>query len=68
MYKKYTMLTELVFHLLDFGVLEKDSINQIRSLLSMYCLLLGYSFELGLNSPALGTTGSVKTMNVTTVN
>ena len=31
----------------------------------MYCLLLGYSFELGLNSPALGTTGSVVTISVT---
>ena len=34
-------------------------VNQVRSLLSMRCMLLGYSFEPRTNSRALGTAGSV---------
>ena len=34
-------------------------VNQVRSLLSMRCILLGYSFEPRTNSRALGTAGSV---------
>ena len=34
--------------LVDFGVLMKDCMNQVRYLLSMGCTLLGYSFEPGL--------------------
>ena len=43
--------------LLDFGVL--GCVNQVRSLLSMRCRLLGNSFEPRPNSRALGTAGSV---------
>ena len=34
-------------------------VNQVRSLLSMRCMLLGYSFEPTTNSRALSTAGSV---------
>ena len=36
--------------------------NQVRSLLSMHCMLLGYNFEPGPNINALGTAGSVMNM------
>ena len=42
-------------HALDFGVHEKDCVNQVRSLLSMRCMLLGYSFEPRPDGRALGT-------------
>ena len=49
----------------DFGVLEKDSaLNQMRSLLSMRCMLLGYSFKPSANSRALGTAGSVMSLGL----
>ena len=41
------------FCLLDFGILEKDSMNRVRSLQSMRCMLLEYSFEFRLDSGAL---------------
>ena len=41
------------FCLLDFGILEKDSMNRVRSLLSMRCMLLEYSFEIKLDSGVL---------------
>ena len=49
-----------MLHLLDFVILEQDSccINWVRSMLSMCCLLLGYSLDLRLNSRALCTAGS----------
>ena len=40
---------------------ERPCVNRVRSLLSMRCLVLGYSFEPRPKSPALGTTGSVVT-------
>ena len=44
-----TPLAEPFFHLLDFGVHEKDICTiRVTSLLSMFCLFLGYSFEPGL--------------------
>ena len=48
--------------LLDFSVLLKDCLNQVRSLLSTRVVLLGYSFEPRPNSRALGTAGSVMTI------
>ena len=45
------------FCLLDFSALKKDSasIVRVRSLLSMRCVLLGYSFARRPNSCAFGT-------------
>ena len=40
---------------------ERPCMNRVWSLLSMQCLVLGYSFELKPTRPALGTTGSVVT-------
>ena len=34
--------------------------DQVRSLLSMHCMLLGYNFEPRPNINVLGTAGSVK--------
>ena len=36
-----------------FGVLDKDCMNRLRSLLSMRCMLLEYSFENRINSAAV---------------
>ena len=42
--------------------LERICLNRMRYLLSMRCMLLGYSFEPRLNSRALGSSGSVMTI------
>ena len=67
------MLAEAFFCLRDFGVLEKDCINRVRSLLSMCCMLPGNSLEPKPNIPELaaifvfhGTAGSVTTISFIT--
>ena len=45
-------------------MLEKDCMNQIRSLLSMHRMLLGYSFEPRPKSRMLATAGSVMTIGL----
>ena len=52
------VLAKPFFRLLDFGILE----SQVRSLLSLRGMLLGYSFEPRTIIRALGTAGSV--MNI----
>ena len=47
-----------------FWPAQKDCINRVRSLLSMRCMLLGYSFEPRPNSLALGKEGSVVTIGL----
>ena len=45
--------------------LKKECMIRVRSLLSMRCLLLGYSFDLRPNSHALGTAAVVLTIGLT---
>ena len=45
-------------------MLEKDCMNQIRSLLSMRRMLLGYSFEPRPKRRMLATAGSVMTIGL----
>ena len=49
----HTPLAEPFFYLLDFGVhtQERLCMNRVRSLLSMRCMLPGYSFEPRPNMP-----------------
>ena len=54
-----TLPEKPLFRLLNFGVLEKDCMNQVSFLLSMHFMLLRYSFEFRPNNHALGTEGSV---------
>ena len=54
-----TLPEKPLFRLLNFGVLEKDCMNQGSFLLSMRFMLLRYSFEFRPNNHALGTEGSV---------
>ena len=67
--RKSTLLAEPFFCLLDFGVLEKDCMNRVRSFLSMRCMLPGYSLEPKPNMPGFavilvfhGTAGSIITI------
>ena len=46
-----TLLAQPFFCLLDFGSRERLCMNRVRSLLSMRCMLPGYSFELRPNMP-----------------
>ena len=50
-----TLPAEPFFCLLEFGVHQRLCMNQARSLLSIRCMLLGYSFEHRPNDRALGT-------------
>ena len=54
-----TLPEKPLFRLLNFGVLEKDCMNQVSFLLSMHFMLLRYSFEFRPNNHVLGTEGSV---------
>ena len=56
-----SLSAEPFFHLLDFGVLNKDSARTEYRVLSMRGMLLGYNFEPRPNSHALATAGSVTT-------
>ena len=58
-YQRSSLSAEPFFLLLDFVVLEKDSMNRVRFLLSMRSMFLRYSFEPRPNSRALATSGSV---------
>jgi len=61
--KHPALLAEPSFHLLYFGLHEKDCMNQIRFLVSMHWMLPGYSFQPRPNIRAhvLGTAVSVMT-------
>ena len=59
-----TLPEKPLFRLLNFGVLEKDCINQVSFLLSMRFMLLRYSFEFRPNNHVLGTEDSVMIIGV----
>ena len=59
----YQTCQQNLFLLVRFWrTLERICLNRMRSLLSMRCMLLGYSFEPRLKSRALGSGGSVMTI------
>ena len=58
-----TLPAQSFFGLLDWCPRERLCLNRIWSLLSMPCMLLGYISEPRPNSRALGSTGSVMTID-----